>query len=377
MRIHRGIPVNSIWTNLCNKQYTIHKYNYTTRRKHKHKRNTLSQHTYGICFDIDGVLLRGKQPIPGASTTIEQLLLTHAIQSTELPIPFILLTNGGGVTETVKAQQINERLLSHSLVKLNASHIVQSHTPMQSLVQQYDNKNVLCIGTGELRDVMQNYGFNNVITADQIAAVNLHALPHLSNELALHDKTEHSTPLTTIPDIAAILVLHDPVVWDRDMQIILDVLLYNNKHSDAQIPLYFSNPDIVFSGHYHAPRLAQGSFRLALQSIYEQISGKKLHYTLFGKPEQTQFDYAYKKLNQHAQTLNYAGIHRAYMIGDNVHADIAGANQSYHPFTSIFVNSGTLKLSGTNDPLLTPKHICEDVTEAVELIKSIESKQST
>lgn len=68
---------------------------------------------------IDGVLLRGKKALPKAKETLEYL-------DSQL-IPFVLLTNGGGMTEERRA-----RVLSRELgFPLDAGLIVQSHTPFE------------------------------------------------------------------------------------------------------------------------------------------------------------------------------------------------------------------------------------------------------
>ncbi|KAI7570057.1 hypothetical protein KC343_g22976, partial [Hortaea werneckii] len=47
---------------------------------------------FAFAFDIDGVLLRSSTPLPNAAATLKSLQAAN--------IPFILLTNGGGKSET-------------------------------------------------------------------------------------------------------------------------------------------------------------------------------------------------------------------------------------------------------------------------------------
>src|SRR5690242_773126 len=58
--------------------------------------------SFAFAFDIDGVLLRSSQPIPGARESLSYLRKHH--------IPFILLTNGGGKTEKQRTQDLNDKL---------------------------------------------------------------------------------------------------------------------------------------------------------------------------------------------------------------------------------------------------------------------------
>lgn len=74
----------------------------------------------GFAFDIDGVLLRGKNPIPGASEALR--LLNNS------KIPYILLTNGGGNLESERVNFISEKLK----VAISPLQIVQSHTPFKA-----------------------------------------------------------------------------------------------------------------------------------------------------------------------------------------------------------------------------------------------------
>ena len=71
---------------------------------------------------IDGVLLHASKPLPGAASVLKH------IQS--LQIPFILLTNGGGRLDRVRADDLARRLD----VDITVDNLVQSHTPFQDLV---------------------------------------------------------------------------------------------------------------------------------------------------------------------------------------------------------------------------------------------------
>lgn len=57
---------------------------------------------YAFAFDIDGVLMLGKNPIPAAARALKRLV--------DRRVPFILLTNGGGKFETDRVNELSERL---------------------------------------------------------------------------------------------------------------------------------------------------------------------------------------------------------------------------------------------------------------------------
>ena len=59
-----------------------------------------------IAFDIDGVLVRGGTPIPGAGPVLEYLVESQASPNVARRVPFIFITNGGGCLEESKATEI-------------------------------------------------------------------------------------------------------------------------------------------------------------------------------------------------------------------------------------------------------------------------------
>ena len=85
-------------------------------------------------FSIDGVLLRSSNPLPRAHETLSYLQKQR--------IPFILLTNGGGKSETERVEELSQRLE----VPLNVDMFVQSHTPFTELADEYKDKCVLVSG---------------------------------------------------------------------------------------------------------------------------------------------------------------------------------------------------------------------------------------
>jgi hypothetical protein len=90
--------------------------------------------TPAIAFDIDGVLTLGKDPIPGARDALLRCL--------DSAIPFCVMTNGGGVMESVKAAQLSKWFD----VPIAADQVVLSHTPMRSLVPKYKDERILVVG---------------------------------------------------------------------------------------------------------------------------------------------------------------------------------------------------------------------------------------
>lgn len=115
---------------------------------------------FAFAFDIDGVLVRGKVPIPGAKQALETLQANS--------IPFILLTNGGGMTEADHAERVGQRLT----MQIEEDQFVQSHTPFKMLLEEYKDKWILVLGGHRhtIKDLAVQYGFreDRIITNSDV-----------------------------------------------------------------------------------------------------------------------------------------------------------------------------------------------------------------
>ncbi|KAJ1932496.1 hypothetical protein FBU59_006354, partial [Linderina macrospora] len=89
-----------------------------------------------VAFDIDGVLIKGKRTLDEGRRALEMLNGNNVFGKR---IPFVLLTNGGGVTEADKAADISKRLG----VEIKPEQVILSHSPMQALTDKYADKHVL------------------------------------------------------------------------------------------------------------------------------------------------------------------------------------------------------------------------------------------
>ncbi|KAL8936386.1 MAG: hypothetical protein Q9216_004959 [Gyalolechia sp. 2 TL-2023] len=365
---------------------------------------TPSKPSPGLPNNIDGVLLRSSNPLPRA-----RQILT-ALQ--HLRIPFILLTNGGGQHERDRVRQ-----LSHLLsVPIAPSMFIQSHTPFADLIDSTNpgddlqtplkDKAILVTGgDGErCRKVAEDYGFRNVIIPADIIT----SCPSLWPFTSPQNYSNYARPLPlpiynpslgTLPSpstlgqndylqIHSIFVFNDPRDWALDTQIILDILLSNSgilgtqnpsRQPTQQVPLYFSNPDLHWASQYHLPRLGQGGFQAAFKGVWDAVTDGKLplQYTLIGKPSQSTFEFAEKRLVEHRKELlgitpdseagGVVGLRKVYMVGDNPESDIAGGNKYQSALGSqwetILVKSG-VHVGG--EPAHTPSVTVDGVWDAVE-----------
>lgn len=147
-------------------------------------------HDFAFAFDIDGVLMRGKTPLSGAKQTLE-ILQANAI-------PFILLTNGGGLTEADHAKRVGERLT----MSIDEDQFVQSHTPFKLVVEKFQNEWIVVLGGQKTtaKELAAAYGFNpdKVISSSDIAKhhPSIHPFPVSSaNESRVARKpTDNSRP---------------------------------------------------------------------------------------------------------------------------------------------------------------------------------------
>ncbi|RIA84113.1 HAD-like domain-containing protein [Glomus cerebriforme] len=329
---------------------------------------------YGVCLDIDGVLIKGNKVVP---ETRDALKFLNGENKAKKKIPFVLLTNGGGVTEKEKAEELSKMLDFN----LSEKQIILSHSPMKSLVSTYQNSQILVLGgaADNCRRVAESYGFNRVVIPDDIIAWDPSIWPFkklTQEELKLTRNIDFSKE-----PIKAIMMFHDSRDWGRDLQITLDVLKSkegyigtskdNHKVNLNVVPLYFSNPDIIWSTDFPIPRYAQGSFRMCLELLSESIMGHKPNYKLYGKPEPITYVYAARKLGEFAPELNVVPNRRIYAVGDNPSSDIAGANRA--GWTSILVRTGIFS-GKVNDHINPAKHVADNVLHAVEWMFSQEER---
>ncbi|EGY16820.1 hypothetical protein VD0002_g2794 [Verticillium dahliae] len=354
-------------------------------------------------FDIDGVLSKGSQPLPGAKEALQVLQARN--------IPFIFLTNGGGLTEEAHVEKLRVRL---GLDELDENQFIQSHTPYQALVPEYGERTILALGghSDNVRNLAHAYGFRKVVTSSDLYTdhEHIHPFPEMTRDHhSKHGRKDPVSPLDNSTDgsesgdsddgllrIHAILVWNSPRDWCLDLQVILDLLLSvdgivgtrSPKNGDATLPnagylqdgqprLFFSNPDFEWATQHAQPRLAQGAFREALCGLwaYKTRGLAQLDFTVVGKPTEATYVYGEnaleawnEQLEQKRKSTAAYTIETVFMIGDNPESDIAGANsfqsRKGYKWESILVESGVFA-AGTK-PVHQPTHITKDVKSAVE-----------
>ncbi|KAI8057972.1 HAD-like domain-containing protein [Syncephalis plumigaleata] len=344
---------------LCYRWHSVRSLGTITTNANQHA------HRLAFAFDIDGVLLKGSKVLPEG---VRALQFVNGNNPLGIRLPHILLTNGGGVTEVEKAQQLSDKFN----VKITADNLVLAHSPMRSLVDRYADKLILVVGgEGEsCKRVAHQYGFRRVAQPNDIFLWNPSIWPFKTTNTWL---PEEHIDFAKEP-IHAIMMFHDGRDWGTELQVIMDVLLAKNgyigtqrsmKDLSPQIPIYFSNPDLLWSNDFPVSRYAQGAFRVALEALYERITGRKLEYTLFGKPETVTYKYAEELLHRQLASSSVGpteSLH-VYAIGDNPASDIAGAYN--YGWNSILVRTGVFR-DEDNGVDHSATHVATHVEDAVK-----------
>jgi HAD superfamily hydrolase (TIGR01456 family) len=267
----------------------------------KFKKSIIDHHrvaSYAFAFDIDGVLVRGPDTL---NSGIEAIKYLDGENPYNIKVPYIFVTNGGGKHESVRAEDLSNRLKTD----ITSDQIVQGHTPMKDLSNSYNN--VLVVGGmgNTCRNVAKNYGFKNVYTPLDIMKWDPSVTPYYSmtdEDLKFCECTE-DIDFSKIK-IDAIMVFADSRNWAADQQIILELLMSKNGYmgtiSDSfedGPPIYFAHSDFVWATNYRLVRYGMGALQVSIAALFKEHTGKELKVIRFGKPQRSTFKYAEKVLH--------------------------------------------------------------------------------
>lgn len=340
-------------------------------------------------FDIDGVLLRGSKAIPEARQALS--LLNHS------KIPFILLTNGGGVSEKQRAQKVSTILD----FPIDERQVVQSHTPLKALAQNKTFSRVLVVGGpgDSARHCAIGYGFQDVLMPIDLVHNYPAMCPHHQYLPESFNKFALKSADTSIP-IEAVFVFNDPREFGSDLQVVLDILNSDSGRVGTQgrfnespneipaVPIIFSNNDFLWANDYPLPRFGQGAFRILVEALYREFNSlaphQNLKSTIMGKPFPVAYHYGhhvlidwYKTLTnlkqskggqivpQFGQAPTNSPFETIYMVGDNPASDILGANNV--GWASLLVRTGVYKDRDWNTMAARPTGgVFDNVLRAVQ-----------
>uniref|UniRef100_A0A8B9M4V3 Cat eye syndrome critical region protein 5 n=1 Tax=Accipiter nisus TaxID=211598 RepID=A0A8B9M4V3_9AVES len=329
--------------------------------------------SFGFLFDIDGVLVRGKTPIPAAKTAFQKLVNSQG----QFLVPVVFVTNAGNCLRQKKADQ-----LSH-LLGISQEQVMMSHSPLR-MFKRYHEKCVLVSGQGPLLDIARDLGFCQPITIETLRE------KHPLLDVVDHDRR----PNVLVSIYFSVVLFGEPVRWETNLQLIIDVLLTSgypgnpyHRENYPHIPVLnscagcFGNSIFLKFGH--------GTFMVCLENIYKKITGKDLKYeVLMGKPSKLTYQYAeYLIRAQAAERQWKQPIQTLYAVGDNLMTDVYGANL-YNRYLeensrkasaaaahcrSVLVCTGVYN-PHAEVPLDTREnHIVPDVDAAVDLVFQLEN----
>uniref|UniRef100_A0A673I1L1 Haloacid dehalogenase like hydrolase domain containing 5 n=1 Tax=Sinocyclocheilus rhinocerous TaxID=307959 RepID=A0A673I1L1_9TELE len=197
---------------------------------------------FGLLFDIDGVLVRGRTPIPAAKQCFRNLVDGDG----KYKVPVVFVTNAGNSLRETKAEQ-----LSH-LLEVEVRHLTTGVTT---------NIHTLPLMTCDLSTCVRDVGFKNVVTIDMLREAN-----------PLLDVVDHNRrpkdmipPSKDLPPIDAVVLFGEPIRWETNLQLITDVLLTNGRPGNPvtslhypHIPVLACNMDLLWMAEAKNPRSVSG-----------------------------------------------------------------------------------------------------------------------
>lgn len=276
---------------------------------------------FGFLFDIDGVIVRGKKLLPSAKDAFHMLVDRNG----KFKVPVLFVTNAGNTLRQNKARALTEWLD----IEIVADQVVMSHSPLR-MFKQFHNQHILVSGQGPIVEIARGLGFNRITTIDTIRQ----CFPHLDMVDHVRRKPAPCAFEKYFPKIDAVILFGEPVRWETNLQLVIDVLLTDGKPHTApkenpypHLPVLACNMDLLWMAEACMPRFGHGCFLHSLESLYLKISGRELKYTaLVGKPSELTYHHADMLIHQQAKDLGMETVKTIYCIGDNPESDIYGAN---------------------------------------------------
>ncbi|CAF4797917.1 unnamed protein product [Rotaria sp. Silwood1] len=308
----------------CCKRLINRQINSIHNLKHLSSRNNhgFKEPQFGLLFDIDGVLIRGRKLLPFTRDAFRSLVKING----DFRIPTVFVTNAGNELRSSKAAKLTQILG----IPISPEQVILAHSPLK-LFTEFHKKHCLITGQGPIAEIARNLGFTKVTTMEQLCD----AFPNL--DMVDHKKRRgfHSPFRDYFLPIEAVVLFGEPVRWETCLQLIVDVLMTNGNPSSpitrppvSHLPILASNADLLWMAEAALPRFGHGSFLHCLENLYEKVSGHPLQYTaIVGKPSEVTFYHAEYLISRHARELGLKQpIKRLYAVGDNPDTDIYGAN---------------------------------------------------
>lgn len=285
-------------------------------------RHLSSKPKFGLLFDIDGVIVRGKNVLPPVPESFKRLQGKDG----KFRVPTVFVTNSGNALRSQKAADLSNWIG----FEVTESQVVMAHSPLQ-MFHQFHDKQVLISGQGAIKEIAKELGFKKTTTIDELVK-NYPSLDYVN----MNKRNPQCGPVDpNFPKIEGIVLLSEPINWETPLQLMVDLLLTNGAPMGLSgniphphIPVLACNMDLLWVSEAPIPRYGHGAFLLCLESLYKKVTGKDMMYSaLVGKPSEVTYYHANHMLGDHARSIGIKhNVDTIYAIGDNINTDIFGAN---------------------------------------------------
>ncbi|XP_033357123.1 haloacid dehalogenase-like hydrolase domain-containing 5 [Bombus vosnesenskii] len=285
-------------------------------------RHLSSKPKFGLLFDIDGVIVRGKNVLPPVPEAFKQLTGKDG----KFRVPTVFVTNSGNALRSQKAADLSKWIG----IEVKESQVVMAHSPLK-LFEQFHNKQVLITGQGPVKEIAKELGFKKTITIQELVK-NFPSLDYVN----VKKRNPICGPVDPkFPAIEGIVLFSEPISWETPLQLMVDLLMTNGMPTGLSdnipyphIPVLACNMDLLWVSEAPIPRYGHGAYLLCLESLYKKVTGKDMIYSaLVGKPSEVTYYHANQMLHEHARSIGIDhNVDTIYAIGDNINTDIFGAN---------------------------------------------------
>lgn len=383
--------------------------------------------SYAFCFDIDGVILRGPNTIPEA---VEAMKLLNGQNKYNITVPSIFVTNGGGKPEHVRSQDLSKKLdctitpeqiiQGHTPMKdlvgvyENVLVVGGLGNVCRNVAESYGFKNVFTpFDVLKWNPAVSPY---HDLTEEELKCCRDvdFSKTKIDAILVFADSRNWAADQQIILE----LLLSKNGVMGTE-----------SKTYDEGPQIYFAHSDFIWATNYKLSRYGMGALQVSIAALYKEHTGHELKVNRFGKPQKGTFKFANKVLSNWRQgvldehlkklsindpnaneadilindegeeiinqskletfqdvesddegdeykeplavvgkqekiTLQLPPASTVYFVGDTPESDIRFANSHDVSWFSILVKTGVYQ-EGTV-PKYKPKHLCDNVLEAVK-----------
>lgn len=265
---------------------------------------------FGLIFDIDGVIVRGKQVLPPVKECFKRLQGENG----KFRVPTLFVTNSGNSLRSQKAADLSKWIG----FEVAESQVVLAHSPLKIFDYLHD-KQVLISGQGPITDIARELGFKKTTTIEELVK-NFPCLDYVN----MKKRNPICGPIDpNFPQIEGIVLLSEPINWETPLQLMVDLLITNGMPTGLptaipypHIPVLACNMDLLWASEAPIPRYGHGAFLLCLENLYKKVTGKDMTYAaLVGKPSEITYYHANRLLVDHARSIGVENVETIYAIG--------------------------------------------------------------